>query len=153
MKNIRRWHLYLGCFFTPMLLFYILTGGYQSLVPNRLKSPADAETLIQKLRVVHVDQVYPSEHEIRKPSSPKLFRGLIAIMTVAATVTIALGLILAFKTSRQQWPVWLSLVLGLLVPILLLWLGQNQGQAHRGGIGVGESLDPKGKTIERPGSQ
>lgn len=126
MKNIRRVHLYLGCFFTPMLLFYVLTGWYQTLHPNRLKSPADAETLVQKLRVVHVDQIYPSDQEFKKPSTPKLFQALVVVMSIAATLTILLGLILAFRTLKNQWPVWLSLVLGVLLPALLLYLGQRR---------------------------
>ena len=126
MKNLRRLHLYLGCFFTPMLLFYILTGWYQVVVPNRLKSPSEAETLVQKLRVVHVDQIYPSEAEVQKPSSPKLYKVLVVIMAIAATITIVLGIILAFKSTRQPWPVLISLVLGILLPALMLWLGQKR---------------------------
>lgn len=122
MKNIRRLHLYLGCFFTPMLLFYILTGWLQVVKPERLKSHADAETLVQKLRTVHVDQIYPSEEE----SSAKAFKALTVIMCIAATITIVLGVVLAFKTLKNQWPVWVSLVLGILLPILMLWLGQGR---------------------------
>lgn len=123
MKFVRRLHLYLGVFFTPMLLFYILTGWYQTVVPNRLKSPTEAETFLQKMRVVHVDHIYPTDQELKKPATATWFKALVVVMSVAATVTIALGVILAFKTTRDQWPVWLSLVLGLLIPALALWLG------------------------------
>jgi hypothetical protein len=125
-RTLRRWHLYLGCFFAPMLLFYILTGWYQSVNPDRLKSPADAETILQKFRAVHTDLIYPSEHEFKNPSTPKLYRVLIITMSIAATATILLGIILAFKSNRQMWPVWLSLGLGILAPILFLWLGQGR---------------------------
>lgn len=126
MKFLRRAHLYLGCFFTPMLLFYILTGWYQTLVINRVKDPSEAETLVQKFRVVHVYQVYPTDTEIRKPSSPKLFQALVVVMSVAATVTILLGVVLAFRTLKSQWVVWLSLALGIGVPALTLWLGHKR---------------------------
>jgi len=125
-KSMRRTHLYLGCFFTPMLLFYILTGWLQVVDTDRLKSPMDAETVIQKIRTVHVDQVYPGENEFAKPSSPKLFKVLTITMCIAATVTIVLGVFLAFKTLRNQWPVWVSIVLGILLPLLMLWLGQGR---------------------------
>ena len=46
MKFIRRAHLFLGCFFTPLLLFYILTGWYQTVNLNRLKHPSEAESLL-----------------------------------------------------------------------------------------------------------
>ncbi|MEW6305454.1 MAG: hypothetical protein AB1705_18410 [Verrucomicrobiota bacterium] len=126
MKSLRRAHLYLGCFFAPMLLFYILTGWYQTINPDRLKSPSEAETVLQKLRTVHVDQIYPGAEEFDKPSSPKLYRALAVIMCLAATVTIVLGLVLAFQTLKSKWPVWVSLVLGILLPVLMLWLGQGR---------------------------
>jgi hypothetical protein len=126
MKFIRRAHLFLGCFFAPLLVFFILTGWYQTVVPNRLKHPSEAETLWQKLRVVHSDQIYPSEQEFEKPSSPKLFQALVVVMSVAATLTIVLGLVLSFKLLKPVWPVWLCLVLGILLPVLLLWLGHRR---------------------------
>ncbi len=46
-------------------------------------------------------------------------------MAIAFIATVILGIILAFRTSRQKWPVWLSLVLGVVLPIVLLWLGQK----------------------------
>jgi NhaP-type Na+/H+ or K+/H+ antiporter len=126
MKAIRRLHLYLGVFFAPLLLFFILTGWYQTINPERLKSPADAETLLQKLRTVHVDQIYPSDHELKHPSSAKLFKSLIVVMAIALVLTIALGVYLAFKSLRPRWPVWASLALGLVVPVAVLWLGRNR---------------------------
>ena len=126
MKFIRRAHLFLGCFFTPLLLFYILTGWYQTVNLNRLKHPSEAETLLQKFRVVHSDQIYPAEQEFEKPSSPKYFKAFVVVMSIAATLTIALGLVLSFKLLRPVWPVWLCLALGILLPMLMLWLGQKR---------------------------
>jgi hypothetical protein len=126
MKALRRTHLYLGCFFTPLLLFYILSGWYQATNPDRLKSAADAETFLQRVRTVHVDQVYPTDNEIDRPSSPTLFKRLTVLMSIAATITILLGVFLAFKTLRHQWPVWLSLGLGVAIPVAALWLGQGR---------------------------
>lgn len=126
MKLLRRLHLYLGCFFAPLLLFYLLTGWYQTLNPNRLKSPSEAETLLQKFRVVHSDQIFPSENELDKPSSPKKYQALVVVMSIASTVMILIGLVLAFKTLRSKWPVWVSLTLGVVLPAFLLWLGQGR---------------------------
>jgi len=36
-----------------------------------------------------------------------------------------LSLVLAVRTLRPPWLVWLSLALGILVPVLCLWLGQQ----------------------------
>jgi len=37
-----------------------------------------------------------------------------------------LGIILAFRSSHAKWPVWMSLGLGVALPIVLLWLGQKR---------------------------
>lgn len=126
MKNLRRAHLYLGCFFAPMLVFYLLTGWYQTVEPNRIKEPGEAESLAQKFRVVHVYQVYPGKSETRNPSSPKLYQALVVLMAAAATLTVVLGVVLAFRSIKPVWPVLLVLALGVAVPALMLWLGQRR---------------------------
>jgi len=123
MRLLRRIHTYLGCFFAPLLLFFVLTGWYQTVNHDRLKSPAEAETILQRLRTVHVDQIYPSNHEVKRPSSPKLFQAFVVAMAVALVATVVLGVVLAFRSIRNPWPVAISLVLGVLLPALLLWLG------------------------------
>jgi hypothetical protein len=122
MKFLRRLHLYLGCFFAPMLLFYVATGWYQTVTIDRRKGLGEAETWVDRMRSVHVDQIYPADSAMGY--SPKLFQLLVVLMSVALLVTIVLGVILAFRSIRQRWLVWLSLGLGIAVPALLLWLGQ-----------------------------
>ena len=123
MKRIRRIHLYLGCFFAPLLVFYVATGWYQTVNPDRRKGVADSNDLISRLNRVHVEQYFPTESA--SWYSTYLFRGLIVLMAMALITTVILGIILAFRTSRNKWPVWLSLALGVVLPIVLLWLGQK----------------------------
>jgi len=126
MRKIRRLHMYLGCFFAPLLLFFVLTGWYQTVNRDRLKSPGDAESLLQHLRSVHTDQIYPTKHEFSRPSSPKLFQVLVVVMAIALSTTVVLGVVLAFRSVRKPWPVIASLVLGILVPMAFLWLGHHR---------------------------
>ncbi|MBM3850421.1 MAG: hypothetical protein ACKPAH_03000 [Verrucomicrobiota bacterium] len=125
MKLLRKLHLFLGVFFTPLLVFFVATGWYQTLEPERLKTPGDAETLLQKLRVVHTDMIYPGDREFSRPSSPKLFQGIVGAMSAAVLVTTALGVYLAFRTVRGTVWVVLCLVAGLVVPVVLLWMGRR----------------------------
>lgn len=125
MKLIRKLHLFLGVFFTPLLVFFVATGWYQTLEPERLKTPGDAETLLQKLRVVHTDMIFPGNREFSRPSSPKLFQGIVGAMSAAVLGTTALGVYLAFRTVRSKGWVVFSLVAGLLVPVALLWAGRR----------------------------
>ena len=123
MKQLRRVHLYLGCFFTPLLLFFLATGWYQTFHVNRNKKPGEAETWISRLTSIHKDQLYPAESA--SGYSTRLFQMLVALMAIALMLTIVLGLVLAVRTLRPPWLVWLSLALGILVPVLCLWLGQQ----------------------------
>ncbi|MBI2928700.1 MAG: DUF543 domain-containing protein [Verrucomicrobia bacterium] len=124
MKSLRRVHLYLGCFFAPLLLFYVATGWYQTFHTNRNKTPGELGGWKERLTSVHVDQIYPTE--AAESFSPALFRAFVVAMAIALITTVALGILLAFRTSRRQWPVWLCLGLGIVVPVLLLWLGQKR---------------------------
>lgn len=124
MKVLRRVHLYLGCFFAPLLLFFILTGWYQTVTVDRRKGVGEAETMIERLRSIHVDQIYPTESAMSY--SPWLFKWLVVFMAIALSLTVILGIVLAFRSIRQHWLVWLSLGLGIAFPMLLLWLGQRR---------------------------
>ncbi|PYJ58217.1 MAG: hypothetical protein DME24_17180 [Verrucomicrobia bacterium] len=123
MKTLRRVHLYLGCFFAPLLLFYVITGWYQTVNPDRRKGVSDSQDLVSRLSRVHVEQYYPTQSA--SGYSTRLFRVFIVIMANALIATVILGIILAFRTSRNKWPVWLSLALGVTLPVILLWLGQK----------------------------
>ena len=123
MKSLRRLHTYLGCFFAPLLIFYVVTGWYQTVNPDRRKGVSDSTDLISRLSRVHVEQYYPTESA--SGYSTRLFRGLVVIMATALITTVILGIVLAFRTSRNKWPVWISLALGIVLPVLLLWLGQH----------------------------
>ena len=67
MRLLRRLHLYLGCFFAPLLLFYVTTGWYQTVTLRRNKVPGEAEDWLGRLRSVHVDQIYPAVR--KKPAA------------------------------------------------------------------------------------
>ncbi|HAM71778.1 MAG TPA: hypothetical protein DCM86_09060 [Verrucomicrobiales bacterium] len=124
MRLLRQLHLYLGCFFAPMLLFYVGTGWYQTLQMDRRKSPGEAETLVSRLVAVHTDQIYPASYA--NSWSPQLFRILVVIMSVALILSVALGIVLAFRVMKKKGLVWLSLIMGLVVPALTLWLGAKR---------------------------
>lgn len=124
MKRIRQLHLYLGCFFAPLLLFYVGTGWYQTLQLDRRKNPAEAETLLRKLVAVHTDQIYPAT--FANSWSPALFKFLVVVMSVALIATTLLGIYLAIRGVRQRWLVGLSILLGVLVPAFTLWLGAKR---------------------------
>ena len=125
MKLLRRLHLYLGVLYAPLLLFYLATGWYQLAVPDRLKTPSEAESFWQKMRVVHTDQIYPTDRAGVRGSSPKWFRWLSQGLSVALGLATVIGLVLAFRIVRPSWLAWMVLLLGLLLPGAALWLGSG----------------------------
>lgn len=120
---LRRTHLYLGCFFAPLLLFFVGTGWYQTMNPDRRKGPGEAEAIVDRLRSVHADSLLPNATANTYATKP--FRYFVAVMATALIATTILGIILAFRFNRNKWLVSGSLILGLIVPCLLLWLGQK----------------------------
>ncbi len=125
MKFLRRIHLYLGVLYAPLLIFFLGTGWYQVVNPDRLKSTSEAETWVQKMRVIHTDQIYPRDDAAGKIASPRLFQWLVYGMSAALLLATLVGLILAFRSVKPRWPVWLTLVAGLALPVLALWLGSK----------------------------
>jgi hypothetical protein len=123
MLKLRRLHLYLGVFFAPMLLFFIVTGWYQTAFQDRRKSVFEANAVMDRLRAVHADQTFPVASA--NSYSTVAFKWLIYLMSAALIITLVLGLVLAFRTMKAKWLVWLMLGLGLLAPVLCLWLGQR----------------------------
>jgi hypothetical protein len=123
MKLLRQIHLFLGCFFAPVLIFFVCTGWYQTVTHDRKKGLGDAETWVDRLSTVHVDQIYPGAEA--QSFSPAGFKAFVIAMSIALLATTLLGIFLAFRFSRRKWLVGLSLVLGFAVPMLLLWLGQK----------------------------
>jgi hypothetical protein len=122
-RVIRKIHLYLSVFFAPLLIFFIGTGWYQTLTVQRNKLLGEQDTFVSRLTSVHVDQIYPSNTGTGEYSTI-LFKSLVVAMSIALLGTIALGIILAFKSTRRIWLVCTCLLFGIGLPVLFLWLGQ-----------------------------
>ena len=97
---------------------------FLSLTLNRTKIPGEAEGLIAKLREVHVNQVFPAESVMGYRTW--LYKTAVVAMSIALIATVVLGVVMAFQVHRKKWPIWLALALGVLFPVLALWLGQRR---------------------------
>jgi len=120
---LRRIHLHLGVFFAPLLLFFVLTGWYQTVTPDRRKGVADSDDWLSRMNRVHVEQYYPTR--TAEGSSTRPFTVLVVAMSVALAATTVLGVVLAFQVLKKRGLVWISLALGFIVPAISLWLGQK----------------------------
>ena len=120
-KLMRNIHLYLGVFFAPLLMFFLISGAWQTFnLHEASKTGAYVPApIIKSLSQVHKDQRWGSGKMAPKSSIP--FRWLVVLMSVGLLVTTILGIVMAFKYTKG-WKVWLCLFLGFAFPCFLLWL-------------------------------
>lgn len=116
MKLLRRLHLLLGCFFTPILLFFVVTGGLQvfDLHQTHKDGSYRAPALVTLLSDIHIHQRW------QHAAASQTFRWFMAAAAIGFVLTSLLGIIMAFKLSKSKLTVWLCLIAGALVPILLI---------------------------------
>ncbi len=121
MKKLREIHLYLGCIFAPVLIFFAVSGAWQLFGLHRGRkdnsyTPAKA--------IVVLSDVHRFQHLL--PANPEAATPLRYFMLAAAVglvFTTILGIVMAFRFGRSRSTVSTCLVAGVAIPviILLLW--------------------------------
>jgi hypothetical protein len=119
---VRRIHLYLGVFFAPLLLLFVTTGCWQTVVPRTQKPYGYDPSLIEKLSEVHTSQNFPVPGHNTNITWPT--QCLVVVMCISLITSISLGLVLAFTLVRNKIPVWIALIFGIVVPIFFLLMLQ-----------------------------
>ena len=108
MQKLRSIHLYLGCIFAPLLLFFAISGIWQTL---GLRSPS-----LDWLSSIHTAVRFKNGHE---PGSPAL---KIFVVTMAGSfiVTTVLGVVMALNYGRSRKAAVYSLAIGVVIPLALI---------------------------------
>ncbi len=92
LKSIRNVHLYLGCFFAPLLMAFVLSGVLQTFhLHEERKDGYQPLAPVKALAEVHMHQrfsVYDQE-----PSTS--FRFLVLLMSLGLLTTTGLGVFMA----------------------------------------------------------
>jgi hypothetical protein len=105
--------MYLGCLFAPMLLFFAISGIWQTL---NLHS-----TLLNHLATIH------TSHQLKTKSGDNLtnayLRIFVVLMAVSFIITTVLGVIMAIKYGRSRRAAIYCLAFGLIFPGALILLG------------------------------
>lgn len=128
-KIVRSIHLYSGCFLMPLLVFFLLTGLLQTFNLHRPKKAEGYKpwAIVAAASQVHKNQRFATESFSPPPS--KIFQALVVVMTIGLLLNLIMGIVLAFKFGHAP-VVWVSLVLGILVPVAVLywpWLHKTAG--------------------------
>jgi hypothetical protein len=126
-KRLRTVHTWLGVFFSPLLLLFIVTGWWQTYATDETKDHGPANAFLSRLSDIHTDDYF--KHGAGPPHASTHFKLYVSLMAVVLIVTILLGLALACQTARKAGWAALAFGLGVAVPIG----GQNVRAACAGG--------------------
>ncbi len=123
MKSLRLLHMYLGCAFAPLLVFFVCTGFLQTYdwhearKDGTYRPPAWAAAAAS----VHMHQrLPPPERGARTPRGA--MRAVIATLCVGLLATVSLGVVMAWQLASRRRGVILALAAGTLIPIVVITL-------------------------------
>lgn len=143
MRKLRQFHLYIGVFFAPAILFFAISGGLQTfrLQQSSGWDGAEPPQWMAAMGSVHIDQRLPAAEPEKKPEAAKpkppvdpaklaerkakaakalpmkIFTAAIAIALALATL-LGAAIALSMKSTRRISLIMLAA--GTVVPILLL---------------------------------
>jgi|SRR5690242_16991136 len=121
MTLLRQIHLYLGCLFAPLLIFFAVTGSWQIFnwhESDRQVGGYVAPKMLSALSNIHKDAHIPPTKR-NSPAPVRYFMFAAAIGLVATTI---IGVVMAYRFSRRPMTATICLVSGTVVPVILLWV-------------------------------
>lgn len=107
MQKLRSIHLYLGCLFAPMLLFFAVSGIWQTYDIGYSQSK-----LLALLSTIHT-----SRNLKLGGLTNSLLRDFVLAMAVSFILSNILGVVMALKFGRSCKAAWCCLALGILLPL------------------------------------
>src|SRR5260370_7892851 len=115
---LRRLHTFLGVFFSPLLLLFVISGWWQTVSPKRNEGLGFGRSGIEKLSTIHVDNYFPLPGA--RNYSTDLFKVLVVIMAAGLIFTTLLGLVMAFRFAKRKVRITFILLPRYLLPVPLL---------------------------------
>jgi len=121
-------HLYLGCFFAPLLILFAVSGAFQTFeLHSDKKSGFKAPKIIKAISEVHIHQRikgYDYKKEKNINHSP-IFRIFVLFLVIGFITTTVLGIIMAYQFIPQKSIVWTLLISGAFIPFMILWISMS----------------------------
>jgi hypothetical protein len=116
MKKLRTVHLFLGCIFAPMLLFFAISGIWQMFGMDY----TDSHPVLSRLTTIHTARGLKGGPPTNL-SSPML-KAYVLAMAFGLIVTTIIGVIMAFRFGQSRRTTFYCLVFGCLFPLVLVCL-------------------------------
>lgn len=108
MQKLRSAHLYLGCVFAPLLLFFAISGIWQTLGLH--------STLLDRLSTIHTARRLKSGADLNS-----VFLNIFAlIMAGGFILTTILGVLMAIRHGRSRRVAVCCLAFGVVFPLVLV---------------------------------
>ena len=123
MKSIRLWHTYIACIFTPLTVFFVLSGMVQTwnLHKARKDGSYTPTAWVAKLCHIHTDQTWPPDSG--KPGPGRLpFRLVSCALGAGMLCTVSLGVIMAYRFAQRRGRISILLLLGAVIPLAVVLL-------------------------------
>jgi hypothetical protein len=109
MKKLRLLHLYLGCVFAPMLIFFAVSGIWQTLGIGHSGSLA-------MLSTAHVGRGLKNGVTL----SSTALRLFIVLMAIGFVITTILGIVMALTQGSNRKTAFYCLTFGVLFPMIIM---------------------------------
>lgn len=125
MKRIRQFHLWLGIFYAPVIVFFAFTGALQTLGLHEA-NPSTGQAphkWIATLSQIHKNQRFhkPTASEARDPGTLVVVLKYFAVLMAAGLIVASfLGIYMAFRYNRDKRLVCGPLIAGTVIPVVLL---------------------------------
>jgi ABC-type nitrate/sulfonate/bicarbonate transport system permease component len=112
-------HLYLGCLFAPILIFFAVTGAWQLYRWNDSnKNGYIAPKPLKMLSAIHKDQhLGGKRYSVYTP-----LRSFMFLSAAGLVLTTVLGIIMAFRFGRSIIAPLLCLGAGVAIPVAIILL-------------------------------
>jgi len=136
---VRQFHLWLGTFFAPAILFFAFTGALQTF---SLHEGRPGESYQPPQWIVKLAQIHKKQNMATRPPSPprlprkdeapakprqdsastRILKWFVFLMSLGLIATTGLGIYMAFQFTRDARVIWGLLAAGTILPTAILFL-------------------------------
>src|SRR5689334_25244776 len=110
MQKLRSIHLYTGCVFAPLLLFFAVSGICQTLgLHNR-------SHFLARLSTIHTSHGLKAGGSL----SSAFLMGFVLVMAVSFIATTILGIVMALKFGKSRRAAFYCLAAGVVIPVAII---------------------------------
>ena len=108
MQKLRSIHLYLGCLFAPLLLYFAISGIWQTLgIHSRL---------LDLLSTIHMSRAM----KVGRGFTSVALMMFVLLMALSFIVSVVLGVVMALKFGKSKRVAFYCLAAGIGVPLAII---------------------------------